>query len=69
MPQKNQYSKVVGTSSRMTSMRGVVFDRLGVLEEVHEMAKQYSGEEKFFLTGFSAGAHVAWSCSSPIPRN
>jgi len=37
------------------------FDREGVLAVVREVAATYSGQEKFFLTGFSSGGHLAWS--------
>ena len=37
------------------------FNDEGLLNIVTDVAKQYNGEEKIFLTGFEAGTHVLWS--------
>jgi dienelactone hydrolase len=37
-----------------------VFDDTGVHAVVAEVRLQYSGQQKFFITGFSGGGHLAW---------
>jgi poly(3-hydroxybutyrate) depolymerase len=35
-------------------------DLAAVLDIVREVQKDYSGQSRFFITGFSAGGHLAW---------
>jgi predicted esterase len=37
-------------------------DLKAVLEIVKEVQKSSKGQSKFFITGFSAGGHLAWQC-------
>jgi poly(3-hydroxybutyrate) depolymerase len=37
------------------------FDLEGVIQAVKDVRDHYSGEERFFITGFEAGAHLVWS--------
>ena len=60
-PEKYHYSKVVWDEVQNDFEARFRFDQQGILEVVQEVAKQYSGQKKFFLTGFSAGGHTAWS--------
>jgi poly(3-hydroxybutyrate) depolymerase len=36
------------------------FNMEGISQIVADIQKQYNGEEKFFITGFEAGAHTVW---------
>jgi len=37
------------------------FNDEGILSIISDVAKQYNGEEKIYVTGFEAGTHVLWS--------
>jgi poly(3-hydroxybutyrate) depolymerase len=37
-----------------------VFNMEGIYQIINDVRKQYNGEEKFFITGFEAGAHTVW---------
>jgi len=37
-----------------------VFDQEGLMAVAEDVARLYSGQEKYFLTGYSAGAHLMW---------
>jgi predicted peptidase len=36
------------------------FDMEGIAAILHDVAKQYGGEDKFFITGLEAGGHTVW---------
>lgn len=36
------------------------FDLDGITAIIHDVAKQYGGEDKYFVTGFEAGGHTVW---------
>lgn len=37
------------------------FDMSGIEQIVKDIQKNYNGSDKFFLTGFEAGAHIVWA--------
>jgi predicted peptidase len=37
------------------------FDMEGITAIVQDVAKQYGGEDKYFITGFEAGGHTVWA--------
>jgi poly(3-hydroxybutyrate) depolymerase len=43
-------------------------DLKAVLAIVREVQKSANGEPKFFITGFSAGGHLAWQCVFTHPE-
>ncbi|HEY3322488.1 MAG TPA: hypothetical protein VGP72_18645 [Planctomycetota bacterium] len=43
-------------------------DLKAVLAIVEEVQKLYKGQPKFFITGFSAGGHLAWQCIFTHPE-
>lgn len=46
--------------AQMQSQSAVRFDAAGVLAIVDEIQQTYRGEPTFYLTGWSAGGHLAW---------
>ena len=44
------------------------FDLEGLLQVVKEVIQKYKGEEKAFLTGFEAGAHLVWAMTFLHPE-
>ena len=57
-PQASPYSPAVWT--RIAQEGAAQFDATGVLAIVDEVRQTYHGQDKFFLTGWSAGGHLAW---------
>jgi hypothetical protein len=45
------------TGGAKQSMQSLEWDELGLLAVLAEIRRRYSGEEQFFLTGYSGGAH------------
>lgn len=57
-PQNYPYSPAVWAS--VDQQGAVPFDAAGVLAIVDEVQQTYHGEHQFYLTGWSAGGHLAW---------
>jgi predicted peptidase len=55
------YPYSTNTWNSIDSMSDCVFDMNGILHAVHDVQKEYQGEDHFFITGFEAGAHIVWA--------
>jgi hypothetical protein len=46
---------------RIQSSGQFTFDMDGITAIMHDMVKQYGGEDKFFITGLEAAGHTIWA--------
>jgi dienelactone hydrolase len=47
--------------NRIQNSGDFTFDVDGITAIMQDMAKQYGGEDKYFVTGFEAGGHTVWA--------
>jgi dienelactone hydrolase len=59
-PDSHDYSYSPDVWARVDRQGAVPFDAAGVLAIVDEVQQIYHGEHQFYLTGWSAGGHLAW---------
>jgi dienelactone hydrolase len=59
-PEKRQYPQALIDRLRANEDEYIRFTKKGLFAAVRDTAKRFSGREKFFLTGFSAGGHDTW---------
>ncbi|MBE3037288.1 MAG: hypothetical protein IMZ62_00515 [Chloroflexi bacterium] len=67
-PSRYSYPQSVWDSMADDPVDHFRFDHEGILAVVAEVAKEYSGKQKFFITGFSGGGHTVWSMVFGMPE-
>ncbi len=55
------YPYTAKTWDAIDAMSDCKFDVDGVIQIVNDVKKNYNADDKFYITGFEAGAHLVWS--------
>jgi len=62
------YPYTVETWDRIEREGVCTFDTTGLLHVIGDVQKTYSGEDRFFITGFEAGADLVWAMAFAHPE-
>lgn len=62
------YPYPTSTWDSIERMGNCSFDLEGIQQVVRDVQAQYGGSERFFMTGFEAGAHIVWAMTFKHPE-